>query len=415
MKHLCLFIIFLLLINCGGTHPDNNSKKIALFSIDAGSRERNESIISLSLDDVTLLPATELCLYEITDNKRVEVNFQVSSVDRRTIHWVMTGITPSGKIRKYELCKGKANPVKPEITIKKETTGYTIFAREKPVLTYNSSTVYPPEGVEEAYKRSGFIHPLYAPDRSVLTTIQPEDHYHHYGIWNPWTKTRFKNEEVDFWNLLKLEGTVQHAGMISIHEGAVFGSLGFLHEHIAWPGSDKETKAITEYQEIKVYSRNDGVFMIDIVSSLSPLEPITLEEYRYGGFGFRATKYWTKDNTEIFTSEGKSRNEADGKRAFWCVVNGKTENGSAGILLMGHPSNFNHPEPLRVWPDNMEKDKGYVFINFSPTRNTDWLLEPGNTYMLRYRLVVYEGKCNASCADSYWNEYASPPVIRWER
>jgi len=412
MKNIQLFMIGLLMIGLGCSPKRSNPDKIALISVNPGNVERNESVVSLALDDITPLPASELSLFEVVDNKRINVDFQVSSMDRRTLYWQLKGVTPAGKTRKYELGREKLTSLgKPAVRIKQGEKGYEILLGDLPVLTYNSVTVYPPEGIEESYKRSGFIHPLYSPDGSVLTTIQPEDHYHHYGIWNPWTKTRFRDEEVDFWNLKKLQGTVRHAGIIAINEGNVFGSLSFLHKHIAWPGSGRETKAITEYQEIKVYNRNDGNFMIDITITLCPLEPITLEEYRYGGFGFRATEYWTKENTEIFTSEGKTRDEADGERASWCVVNGETENGPAGILLMGHPANYNHPEPLRVWPSNAVSGRGDVFINFSPTRNMDWVLEPGNTYILRYRLVSYEGKFDVMQAETFWNDYSSPPVI----
>jgi len=407
-------MISLLLIICGCTQKSTDEEKIVLFNVKTGNTERNESIVSLPLDDITSMCGSELSLFEITDNGKTPVEFQIFSHDRRFISWKLSGITPAGKERKYELSKIKSSPAKPNVNIKRVETGYEFEVNGKPVICYNSEMVYPPEGVDESYKRSGFIHPLYAPDKTVLTKIQPEDHYHHYGIWNPWTKTKFRDEEVDFWNLKKLQGTVRHAGIISLEEGNIFGSLGFLLEHISWPGSSREVKAITEYQEIKVYNRNDGIFMIDITSLLCPVESITLEEYRYGGFGYRATEYWTKENTEIFTSEGKVRDEADGERAKWCVINGETQNGHAGILFMGHPSNYNHPEPLRVWPSNSNNDRGDIFVNFSPTRNTDWILETGKTYLLRYRLMVSNGKFSAPQAENLWSDYSNPVTITRE-
>src|SRR5690606_42107088 len=45
-----------------------------------------------------------------------------------------------------------------------------------------------------AYGRSGFIHPLWSPKGQVLTRVQPEDHYHHYGIWNPWTQLNYEGD-----------------------------------------------------------------------------------------------------------------------------------------------------------------------------------------------------------------------------
>jgi len=213
-------MICLLIMGYGCSPQSSNSDIIALFDVSTGDIERNESIIALTLDDVTHLPATELSLYEVTDNNRIKTDFQISSTDRRIIYWKLEGVTSAGKTRKFELCREKPTPAgKHAVTIKQGEKGYEILLGDSPVLSYNSAKVYPPEGIEESYKRSGFIHPLHAPNGSVLTTIQPEDHYHHYGIWNPWTKTRFRDEEVDFWNLKKLHGTVRHAGIIAILPG----------------------------------------------------------------------------------------------------------------------------------------------------------------------------------------------------
>ena len=57
------------------------------------------------------------------------------------------------------------------------------------VLTYVHSETLPPEGVDPIFKRSSYIRSTDLPGGQVLTRIQPEDHYHHYGIWNPWTRT----------------------------------------------------------------------------------------------------------------------------------------------------------------------------------------------------------------------------------
>jgi hypothetical protein len=77
----------------------------------------------------------------------------------------------------------------------------------KPILSYRHSVMDVPAGVDPLFKRSGFIHPLWSPAGHVLTRVQAPDHYHHYGIWGPWTLTTINGQEVDFWNLAKGEGT----------------------------------------------------------------------------------------------------------------------------------------------------------------------------------------------------------------
>ena len=63
---------------------------------------------------------------------------------------------------------------------------------EKHLFTYNYAVTYPPQGVDTAYKRSGFIHPLRTLEGEVLTNCSPSDHYHHFGLWYAWTKPHSK-------------------------------------------------------------------------------------------------------------------------------------------------------------------------------------------------------------------------------
>ena len=233
---------------------------------------------------------------------------------------------------------------------------------------------------------------------------------HHYGIMNPWTKTTFRGEIVDFWNLAKEEGRVRFGALVNVNEGDVFGSLQVLHEHLARPDSPGETIAMNELQEIKVFDRNDGSFLFEINSQLNPTEKLILEKYAYGGLLLRATDYWTHENSNFFTSEGLNREHANEKRARRVVVYGDTPRGEAGILIMGHPSNYNHPEPVRVWNSDSDRPRDY-FINFSPTMNTHWVLESGINYTLRYRMLVFDGKIDENRAALIWDDFANPPEI----
>src|SRR3546814_7967079 len=89
-----------------------------------------------------------------------------------------------------------------------------------------------------------------------------------------------------------------------------------------------------------------------------PIYPVTLLEYRYAGFGFRATEQWTNKNSSVLTSEGNTRKNADGSNAKWCIMQGEVDGSNAGILFMAFPSNYNFPEPLRIWPENANGGRG---------------------------------------------------------
>ena len=79
---------------------------------------------------------------------------------------------------------------------------------DQSLIHYRYEMKLPPEGVDKLYQKSGNIHPIISSKGDTLTRIQPPDHYHHYGVWGPWTRTRINDRRVDFWNLNDGQGTV---------------------------------------------------------------------------------------------------------------------------------------------------------------------------------------------------------------
>jgi hypothetical protein len=385
------------------------------ITVETGPFPRSESVISLDLNSITFLNENKLTLYHLDNGEKIPVPIQIVNNNGRWMHWQIPVGVPAETRLTYELVNEKAVDKINTQTIENGKGNLVLEKNHKNVLQYNASVVLPPPGADLAYKRSGFVHPLYAPNGAILTEIQPADHLHHYGIWNPWTKTTFMGEEIDFWNLIKKQGTVRHARVLRTLEGPVFAEMEFLHNHVAWPESTRQTLAMAERHIIRSFNHTQDIFVVEFEFHLSPKEKITLEEYRYGGFVFRGNAGWTNATSDFITSEGLDRDQADGQRARWCIVSGETPKGKAGVLFMGNPSNFNHPEPLRVWPSNGNGGRGDVFINLSPTRNTSWQLLPDQTYTLQYRLIVFAGEMDTEKAQQFWNDYANPMVVKWKK
>jgi hypothetical protein len=410
MKRNCLLLLIfpaLIATNC-------HAQKIATFEVELAEPASGLDVpAEIQLDDITFLSGSELTLFQIQPDKRTEIPFQVREGEHRSLYWVIeTKNLNTGKAV-YELVKGKSD-MKPDLIETKTEDGLlTIHTGNRNLLGYQYGMKYPPEGVDPAYKRSGFIHPLWSPHGQVLTRIQPPDHFHHYGIWNPWTQVSFEGQTVDFWNLAKKEGTVRFAGFVSTADGPVFCEYQTLHEHVVLKNDGSEKVALNEMQTVRIYQPHDPDYYIaDITSQLSCAtdSPFKILEYRYAGLGWRATEQWNKDNSEILTSEGKTRKDADGSAARWCIVQGRIDNDYAGVVMMSYPANYNHPEPLRVWPENMN-ERGDVYANFCPTKNKDWLLNPGRRYVLKYRLLVFNGHCTKEKAESGWQYFAKPPKV----
>jgi len=291
-----------------------------------------------------------------------------------------------------------------------DETSTTIALDGQPLLTYVNAETPAPEGQNPLYKRSAYIHPLRSPGGEVLTRIQPPDHYHHYGIWNPWTHTHFGEDTVDFWNLALGQGTVRFAEYLDKHE--IEGEAGFRvrHDHIYFKKEGGEGVAINETWDVSVHDAGKDSYIADLTVRLStPLEiPVTLEAYRYGGgIGFRATERWGTDNSTVLTSEGKTRAEADSSRARWVRIEGESSvpQGRSGILFLSHPENRSHPEPMRMWPPGQNNGTGNVFFEFCPIRQQEWVLEPGKEYTLKYRMVVFDGTMDAETAENYWKNF----------
>jgi hypothetical protein len=395
------------------------AQKIARITVDLPVAMNGLNVpVSIDLDAITFAHDSTLTLVEERNDAIIFVPFQVQQGSHRTLEWMVTNEKTPLQKRTYQLTTGHAAKFA-QVTATTDSGALTIRSGKQSLLRYYFKTVYPPVGIDTNYKRSGFIHPLWTPHGQALTQIQPADHYHHYGIWNPWTHVLFEKDTVDFWNLKDRKGTVRFAGFAATTGGAVFAQFETLHEHVAFKKDGKEKVALRELQTIKVYRPVDGdndYYIADITSQMNCASesPVLLLTYRYGGLGWRATALWNKDNSEVLTSEGKNRAAADGSTARWCVVQGTLMDDYGGAVMLSYPANYNHPEPLRIWPEN-SNNRGDMFANFDPTKDKDWLLQPGKTYVLKYRLLVFNGKFDKAKAESAWQYFAHPPAVVVEK
>ena len=392
-----------------------HAQKLATIEISPAKQSAGADVaVRIDLDEITFLPDSVFSLFEITGGKRVAVDYQIENRGNRNIYWIMsqTGGQPQKRI--FELTKEVPAEPRTQMAASAQDGALTIRTGSKNLLRYNYKTVYPPLGVDTAFKRSGFIHPLWSPAGQELTRINAPDHYHHFGLWNPWTHVYFEGDTVDFWNLKSKLGTVRFAGFVSVSKGPVYADYQTLHEHVVFKKNGTEKVAMNELQTVRVYQpKNEDYYIADITIQLNCASdsPVTLEEYRYGGLGWRATEKWNKDNSETITSEGMNRKDADGSKARWVIVQGNMGTEYAGAVMMSYPANYNHPEPLRIWPETAN-NRGDVFANFSPTKNKDWPLIPGKDYVLRYRFLVFNGKYSKEKAEAAWQAFAYSPEVK---
>ncbi|TDH26995.1 hypothetical protein EXU57_09330 [Segetibacter sp. 3557_3] len=389
------------------------AQKIASFEVQPERAHMLSTPASINLDEISFVPDSALTLLQVENGKKTLVPFQIHHAGQRTLNWT---IAPGKKRYIYELVKGAGSAATSDIKATLNEGALVVRNGQKNLLSYHYQTVYPPTGIDTNFKRSGFIHPLWTPNGQELTRIQAPDHYHHYGIWNPWTHVYFEKDTVDFWNIKGKQGTVRFAKFASVTDGPVFSEFEALHEHVVFKKDGSEKVALNELQTVRVYKpqEQDKYYVVDITSKMNcaTASPFLIVAYRYAGMGWRTTEYWNNQNCEVLTSEGKTRKDTDGSKAKWCIVQGALPgNDSGGIAFLSYPANFNHPEPMRIWTENTN-GRGDMFFNFAPTKDKNWLLEPGKTYTLKYRLVVFNGKFDAAKAESAWQYFAAPPKAK---
>lgn len=417
MKNVFLIFWVLLIFSFSA-----KSQKVEVlhFLVETGAYDRTDTPVNVDIEGVSKSDTLDFRLYEKVNGKMIEKPCQVELCYTTQLWLILDGTTRSGKEREFYLYAGVKNKLNNSIYADVISDGIMLKKDDSKILHYQASALYPPEKVDTIYKRSGFIHPLYTPAGNVLTRVNPPDHYHHVGLWNPWTKVKIGDHVTDFWNLYEKQGTVQFAGVNSIVNGPVYGGFSVRQEHIDFQGKYPEKPAINEVWDVRAWNAEPvpGIkaFLVDITTFLSVPgdSSITFEAYRYGGgIGIRMNEEWTNKNSTVLTSEGKTRLDADGTRARWTDLNVTLmNNNQSGITFFSHPANREHPEPMRVWPSDANNERGDLFFEFCPIRLKDWILYPGNVYRLKYRMLIYDGQIDKQTAWRVWNDFAYPPVVK---
>lgn len=413
----CLIAAAILAFAAAPLHAAASRKLPLVITVEAGKTDRIDTPVSISLDKLSLsAKGVRLNEWNIPHDdgaggpvniERIPTPCQIDPGPPKRLCWILSGKTPAGGTRTFMLTSGKGAKAE-DVKVVRDAKVLDISIGKAKVLRYNHAVVPAPKGTDPKYRRGAFIHPLWSPDGQVLTQIHPKDHYHHLGLWHPWTNSKFEGKKVDFWNLRGGQGTVRFAKFLSTASGPVFGQFTALQEHVVLNAAGGPKIALNDKFSVRAWKLNarpDG-FLLDFVSTqrCASDSPLELAKYRYGGFGFRGNAQWNYKNSNYLTSEGKKRKDGHATRARWCIIHGRAKEGPAGVIFMSHPANHAHPEPMRIWNDNPK-----IFFNFCPIQKAAWTLKPGNDYVFRYRAYAFKGTVTAKDAERLWQDFAHPP------
>ena len=281
----------------------------------------------------------------------------------------------------------------------------SFYSQNSPIVAYHAEKQpLPREDIDPVYHRSGYLHPVYSPSGRMVTDDYPPNHVHHHGIWSAWTQTFFMGRGPDFWNMGAGTGRVVHLGIDSVWAGSVYGGLKAQHLQVDLSG-EEPVDVLEESWNVRVYKVPEvHLFDLSVAQELMTDSTLRLLEHHYGGVGFRGARGWDgAENTVFLTSEGLTRSDGHATRARWCHIGGLVDGEITGIAILGHPENHEAPQPMRIHPDE-------PFFNYAPTQAGTFDIGPQDTFLMRYRYVVYDGEPDPDFLEALWQDYAAPLV-----
>ncbi len=370
--------------------------------VNAGKHSRTNAIVRVSLP--RLEQATDA--YELRSDAGDVIPVQI---DRDGQGWFVLPSLAAGAERTYRVAVRSA--AAPKVTVTPSASDLAVAMAGKDILTYKGGTGrLPSADIKPAFQRGGYIHPVRTPSGRIVTDDYPADHRHQHGVMFAWTSAEFEGRKTDFWNMGNALARVEAVAVDATWSGPVHGGWTARHRYVDLT-SGGPRPVLNEEWTTRVFAVGAGdaaahVFDVDVRQTPATATPLVLPEYHYGGMAVRgaASFMGAPGNEIVLTSEGKDRVGADNARARWAHISGTVDAAIAGIAMLGHPSNFRAPEPMRMHPTD-------PYMCFVPSRLGAWSITVEKPYVANYRFVAADGPADAAMLNRLWNDFADPPKV----
>lgn len=321
--------------------------------------------------------------------------------------FVLPGNMPKGATRTFALqVKVAEQPPSVAMAEVKEGQCVEVVAGGKPIFRYNHGIVAQFPDKASAYDRACYFHPLWAPSGEIITGDFHPDHAHHRGLWFAWVKAEAGPIRANFWEIQEGRGKFVNRALTPV-AGPVFAGFAARNDLLS---GDKAI--IKETILARAYAAPSSVRLIDLEVRHEATEAdVVLGKLHYGGLGFRGRHEWNgpQGPVEVLTSEGKTRKDANATRARWIDYTGRLgSEGWGGLLAIEHPSNPRFPNGVRVHPS-------MAFFSSTLVQPDAYTIKKGEPLVLRYRLVLRDGRPDRALAERLAADFASPPSVQVKR
>jgi len=305
-----------------------------------------------------------------------------------------------------------------ELSLTETDDTIRITLRGKPVLEYVKTARPVPEGVEEYFSRSGYIHPVYTPTGQEISGDYPLDHAHQRALFFAWTKSSFNGKKTDFWNQAKDLGRIEFREVVNLKREEQKVSFSVKHAFTVKAGK-KRVDALHEVWTVTVHQTPEDHFLFDVVSvqQCASDKPFNLAKYHYGGMSIRGNIQWLKEkgdhsikpgDVQYLTSEGKDRWKGNHTRPNWVAFSGKIDDKDATTAVFCSPKNFRAPQHVRIHPNK-------PYFCFAPMVDGPFKITPGKKYVSSYRYLVTSKPADVEEIQQHWEKYAKSEKSRAEK
>ena len=247
-----------------------------------------------------------------------------------------------------------------------------------------------------------FLYPMRGPSGGSLTRMghphDPVSHSHHNSVW-------ISHHDVNGLSSWEDRGVLRilHQRIEELKDGDDSCSATVLNQWVNPSG----TTVIVERRRMTAHAlpRDEWLLEMDLRLDVGVSE-VTFGKTPFGLVGVRMAKTIGVNDGggTIRNSDGRmNEQEVFWKPARWVDYSGPIRlRTMAGIALMDHPANPNHPSVFHVRNDG--------WMGASLTFDAPRVLKPGAPLILRYGLYVHGGMPSTNAIQRQWLNFAARPI-----
>ena len=252
----------------------------------------------------------------------------------------------------------------------------------KPAFDYNFGALLK-DGFAEKQRRSAYLHPVYAPDGTILTDDFPRDHPHHRGISWAWPVVNVAGTTFNFWELdgKSRQQFVRWTAREADAQGAHLGVEN------AWVADER--RIVKELVDLRVKSPAANQRSLEFVLMLEAVDaPVRIagsdglsqgRRKGYGGFSMRFAPR-APATTRIRTDLGLQMRDELLIPHAWAELEALFGAQAERARLEVDPSNPGYPNGWLL--------RHFGVLNPCFPGVSEYVLEPGKPLVLKYRVIL---------------------------